>query len=144
MSVTKTINVDNVGRLFTIDGKDVWRLISYCEIPTLSFRNLETGEDKHFTIAQTDKLEEFKLLSVEGDKKDGNAFIHYAYVVSVLDDLKDRTCYLESGDKTLMYKEGEFYTIERGYQRELDLKEVVAFVRDNDWVKRQYAGQTGV
>lgn len=35
---------DKIGRLFTIDGKDVWRLIIYCDEPTATFENIETKE----------------------------------------------------------------------------------------------------
>lgn len=35
---------ENVGHLFTRDGKDAWRLVSFCSDPTVSFENLETKE----------------------------------------------------------------------------------------------------
>jgi hypothetical protein len=35
---------NEVGNLFTTNGKDVWRLISYCEFPSVEFENLETKE----------------------------------------------------------------------------------------------------
>jgi hypothetical protein len=38
------MNGDAVGKLFTTNGDDVWRCISYCEYPTIKFKNLETGE----------------------------------------------------------------------------------------------------
>lgn len=36
----------DVGKLFTRNGHDAWRCISYCEYPTVSFQNLETGEER--------------------------------------------------------------------------------------------------
>ncbi len=32
------------GDLFTTDGKDVWELVSFCEVPTATLKNLRTGE----------------------------------------------------------------------------------------------------
>lgn len=36
------MNSDDVGKLFTIDGEDVWRMIVYCGEPTARLKNLET------------------------------------------------------------------------------------------------------
>lgn len=36
------MNKDDVGKLFTTDGEDAWRLITYCEHPTATMENLET------------------------------------------------------------------------------------------------------
>lgn len=40
--------IDNeaVGQLFTTNGKDAWRCITYCEYPTVTFENLETKEQR--------------------------------------------------------------------------------------------------
>ncbi len=38
------INVGDVGRLFTTNGKDGWRLIAYAAEPTVVLENLETKE----------------------------------------------------------------------------------------------------
>lgn len=35
---------DKVGKFFTINGNDVWKLISFCPEPSLCFENLETKE----------------------------------------------------------------------------------------------------
>ena len=32
------------GDLYTRDGKDVWEVFSYCELPTIKMKNLRTGE----------------------------------------------------------------------------------------------------
>ena len=32
------------GDLYTRDGKDVWEVFSYCELPTITMKNLRTGE----------------------------------------------------------------------------------------------------
>jgi len=34
----------NPGDLFTTDGRDVWELVSFCELPTATVKNLRTGE----------------------------------------------------------------------------------------------------
>lgn len=38
------INEDSVGKLYTTNGSDAWRCVSYCSQPTATFLNLETGE----------------------------------------------------------------------------------------------------
>lgn len=38
------MNGDDVGKLFTTDGKDAWRCVAYCGQPTISFENLETKD----------------------------------------------------------------------------------------------------
>ena len=43
------MSIDNLNglecwQLFTQDGKDVWRVQSYCEHPTVTMVNVETGE----------------------------------------------------------------------------------------------------
>ena len=38
------IDKDSVGGLFTTDGRDAWRLISYSDQPTAVMENLETKE----------------------------------------------------------------------------------------------------
>lgn len=37
---------NDVGHYFTIDGTDVWEMVSYCEYPTATMLNLKTGERK--------------------------------------------------------------------------------------------------
>lgn len=34
------------GDLFTTDGHDVWRVVSCCERPTITLKNMETAEEK--------------------------------------------------------------------------------------------------
>ena len=34
------------GDLFTTDGHDVWRVVSCCEHPTITLKNIETGQEK--------------------------------------------------------------------------------------------------
>ena len=38
------MNSDDVGKLFTTDGNDAWRLVCYCASPTVTMENLETKE----------------------------------------------------------------------------------------------------
>ena len=35
---------DTVGKYFTKDGTDIWRMIAYCEHPTATMENIETKE----------------------------------------------------------------------------------------------------
>lgn len=39
-----------LGALFTKDGKDIWKLKSYCLTPTCELVNLETGEIEGFGL----------------------------------------------------------------------------------------------
>ena len=39
------MNSDDIGKLFTTNGEDVWRMITYCEYPTATFINLDTGRE---------------------------------------------------------------------------------------------------
>ena len=32
------------GDLYTRDGKDAWEVFTYCELPTITMKNLRTGE----------------------------------------------------------------------------------------------------
>jgi hypothetical protein len=32
------------GDLYTRDGKDVWEVFTYCELPTITMKNIRTGE----------------------------------------------------------------------------------------------------
>ena len=38
------MKTEDVGKLYTMNGEDVWRLISYCEHPTATLKNIETKE----------------------------------------------------------------------------------------------------
>lgn len=58
------IDEKSVGELFTIDGKDVWRCVSYCALPSAEFVNLDTGE-KMGGAAQSSHLEQFNKLIEE-------------------------------------------------------------------------------
>ena len=33
-----------LGDLYTRDGKDAWEVLSFCELPTITMKNLRTGE----------------------------------------------------------------------------------------------------
>lgn len=59
------MNGDDVGKLFTIDGSDAWRCISYCEYPTITFKNLETGQLQGGAIGCLN-VRNFKPLTVPG------------------------------------------------------------------------------
>lgn len=39
------ISPNDVGELFTTNGRDVWRVVSYAAEPTAVLQNLETGEN---------------------------------------------------------------------------------------------------
>ena len=38
----------NLNNLFTVTGRDVWKIVSYCETPTVEMKNLETTETMRF------------------------------------------------------------------------------------------------
>ena len=38
------MNNNDVSKYYTTNGKDIWQLIIYCEYPTATMKNLETGE----------------------------------------------------------------------------------------------------
>lgn len=39
------MRVEDVGKFFTTNGKDIWQMISACKEPTAMLRNLQTGEE---------------------------------------------------------------------------------------------------
>lgn len=55
---------DNVGELFTIDGKDVYRLVMFCKEPSVKFKNLETGEIVEGSVF-SHNVDQFKRLVQE-------------------------------------------------------------------------------
>jgi DNA-binding transcriptional regulator YiaG len=40
---------EDVGKFFTKNGEDVWRMVWYTDQPQYGMKNLETGEQVHFT-----------------------------------------------------------------------------------------------
>lgn len=59
------IDDSSIGRLFTTNGDDAWRCISYCAEPTTTFLNLETGERLSGSIHSLN-VSGFKPLTVKG------------------------------------------------------------------------------
>ncbi len=67
------IKEEDVGRLFTTNGEDVWRLIAYCSAPTATMENLETKERVGGAI-YSPNLEPFKRL-VKDSGHDSTQFL---------------------------------------------------------------------
>lgn len=44
MKGIRSLNGIESGDLFTTDGHDVWQVVSYCGLPTITLLNMETGE----------------------------------------------------------------------------------------------------
>jgi len=59
------MNVDDVGKLFTRNGEDVWRMIYACGEPTATFENIVTGEKIGGAIG-CPNLKDFKRLVIKG------------------------------------------------------------------------------
>jgi hypothetical protein len=38
------------GDLFTTDGRDVWEIVSFCEHPTVTLKNVRTGETTYGAV----------------------------------------------------------------------------------------------
>ncbi len=55
---------NKVGKLFTKDGKDVWRLISFCDQPSLQFENVETKR-RECGVVGSPLVEQFHELKAE-------------------------------------------------------------------------------
>lgn len=58
-----------VGKLFTLNGKDVWRLISYCKYPTVTFENVETKERIGGGVSSLNVKDFKELIIKEKEKK---------------------------------------------------------------------------
>lgn len=58
------INEKDVGSLFTTNGKDVWRCMSYCGEPTATFENIETKTKTGGSVRSLN-VADFKRLKVE-------------------------------------------------------------------------------
>jgi len=58
------IDENKIGILFTTNGKDVWRLISYCEYPTATFENIETKEQTGGAVGNP-IVNQFKELEIK-------------------------------------------------------------------------------
>jgi len=65
------INEDKVGTLFTTNGKDVWKLITYCEYPTATFVNVETKEQTGGAVGSP-IVNQFKELEIKKEVKDAS------------------------------------------------------------------------
>lgn len=61
MSEVRFLLEDNVGELFTIDGKEAYRLVVFCKEPSVKFKNLETGEIVEGSVFSRN-VEQFKRL----------------------------------------------------------------------------------
>ena len=44
MKGIRSLNGMEPGDLFTTDGHNVWKVVSYSELPTITLLNMETGE----------------------------------------------------------------------------------------------------
>lgn len=60
---------EDVGKFYTTDGKDIWRLISYCEYPTATMENVETKERINGAVGCLN-LKPFKRLVVATEDRD--------------------------------------------------------------------------
>ena len=58
------MNMDDVGKFYTTDGTDVWKLAVYCDQPTATMLNVETGERRGGAVGCLN-LQPFKKLVVE-------------------------------------------------------------------------------
>jgi hypothetical protein len=61
------MNGDDVGKLFTTDGKDAWCCVSYCAEPTIRFENLETKTVIGGAVGCLN-VRDFKPLTIQGDQ----------------------------------------------------------------------------
>lgn len=59
------MNEDAVGKLFTTDGTDAWRCVSYCQYPTISYENLETKKCVGGAVGCLN-VKDFKPLTIPG------------------------------------------------------------------------------
>ena len=53
--------------LYTTDGKDVWRVISMCERPTITLKNVETGEETGGAVGCPNVAEFKRLIPQESE-----------------------------------------------------------------------------
>ncbi len=63
-----SISEDDVGKLFTTDGTDAWRVITYSKYPTAMLENLETGERRGAAVGSI-LLKDFKKLVPAKEEK---------------------------------------------------------------------------
>jgi hypothetical protein len=52
---------EDVGKLFTIQGNDAWRMSAYTEQPVITMKNIETGETE-MLVATSPRAKEFQSL----------------------------------------------------------------------------------
>lgn len=64
------INENKISKLFTTNGKNVWRLIGYCEYPTATFENVETKEKTGGAVGSP-IVNQFKELEIKGGNESG-------------------------------------------------------------------------
>ena len=55
-----------VSQVVSRNGKEAWRVMSYCGSPTVTLKNFETGEELHFGIYGL-LAEGWKLMKMEQD-----------------------------------------------------------------------------
>ena len=67
---TDDLDLDN---LFTTDGKDVWRMVSFCTEPTCRLVNIENKEERHFGIGGIESAR-FHRIPMPVIKKKDNEF----------------------------------------------------------------------
>ena len=44
------LNDETLNKIFTTDGRDAWRVVSFCKEPTAKIINLETKEERDGSI----------------------------------------------------------------------------------------------
>ena len=60
---------EDIGKLFTTDAKEIWKLIAYADDPIVCFRNIETKDIQAMGINSLD-IEKFKKLEIEKEEAD--------------------------------------------------------------------------
>lgn len=65
MSIDSLSNI-KIQDLFTIDGKDVWAVETYCELPTITLKNIRTGEKRGGAVGCLN-LKDFVKLKPESE-----------------------------------------------------------------------------
>ena len=69
------LNKDKVGKLFTIDGDDIWELTSFMSEPSATMTNLRTGEQLGGSIYSLNLgvFEEVEIVKIGVKEKDRQA-----------------------------------------------------------------------
>jgi hypothetical protein len=63
-------NQQSLGKFFLNNGK-IFKCIGYCPYPTLTFQNLETGEQQHWAVNSM-IIENFEELQPVNNQKETN------------------------------------------------------------------------